>query len=106
MLVKIVGYIVFYVYHRSLLVSTMVPFAIYQVRGIPLVYINSILRAVFDNDQKSNTLFCHRAGRAKNVGVVRVILIGEFFSQIFDIFFAQFFNLPYFPDFFFQILEC
>ena len=32
---------------------------------------------------------------------LRVILIGElFFPQIFDIFFAQFFNLPYFPVFF------
>ena len=29
-----------------------------------------------------------------------VILIGELFSQFFDIFFAQFFNLPYFPDLF------
>ena len=28
---------------------------------------------------------------------LRVILIGELFVQIFDIFFAQFFNLPYFP---------
>ena len=30
---------------------------------------------------------------------LRVILIGELFLQIFDIFFAQFFNLPYFPVF-------
>ena len=29
-----------------------------------------------------------------------VILIGELFSQFFDIFFALFFNLPYFPVFF------
>ena len=33
--------------------------------------------------------------------MLRVILIGElFFFQIFDIVFAQFFNLPYFPVFF------
>ena len=31
---------------------------------------------------------------------LRVILIGELFFQFFDIFFAQFFNLPYFPVFF------
>ena len=31
--------------------------------------------------------------------IIRVILIGELFSQFFDIFFAQFFNLPYFPVF-------
>ena len=30
---------------------------------------------------------------------LRVILVGELFVQIFDIFFAQFFNLPYFPAF-------
>ena len=30
-----------------------------------------------------------------------VILIGELFFPIFDIFFAQFFNPPYFPGFFF-----
>ena len=30
----------------------------------------------------------------------RVILVGKLFSQIFDIFLAQFFNLPYFPVFF------
>ena len=29
----------------------------------------------------------------------RVILIGELFVHIFDIFFAQFFDLPYFPFF-------
>ena len=34
--------------------------------------------------------------------LLSIILIGEFFFQIFDIFcFAQFFHLPYFPDFFF-----
>ena len=32
--------------------------------------------------------------------VFRVILIGELFFRIFDIFFAQFFNLLYFPVFF------
>ena len=32
-----------------------------------------------------------------------VILIGKLFFQVFGIFFAQFFNLPYFPGFFFQI---
>ena len=37
---------------------------------------------------------------------IRVILIGELFSPNFRHFFAQFFNLPYFPVFFFQILEC
>ena len=43
---------------------------------------------------------------AKNaVTINRVILIGELFFQNFDVFFAQFFNLPYFPVFF-QILEC
>ena len=31
----------------------------------------------------------------------RVILIGELYFQFFDIFFAQFFNLPYFFLFFF-----
>ena len=36
----------------------------------------------------------------------RVILIGEFFPQKFDIRFAQLFNLPYFPDFcFWRILR-
>ena len=35
-----------------------------------------------------------------NVGPLRVILVGELFFQIFDIFFAQFSNLPYFPVFF------
>ena len=34
------------------------------------------------------------------VYILGVILIEELFSQFFDIFFAQFFNLPYFPDFF------
>ena len=29
-----------------------------------------------------------------------IILIGELFFQNFDIFFAQLFNLPYFPVFF------
>ena len=51
--------------------------------------------------------------------VLRVILIGElfphnfriFFAQFFnlplfpDIFFAQFFNLPHFPDFFFKYVK-
>ena len=32
--------------------------------------------------------------------VIRVILIGELFSRNFDIFFAQFFNLQFFLDFF------
>ena len=31
----------------------------------------------------------------------RVVLVGELFFLKIDIFFAQFFNLPYFPDFFF-----
>ena len=34
--------------------------------------------------------------------LVRVILIGELFVHIFDILFAQFFNLPYFAGFFFS----
>ena len=38
--------------------------------------------------------------------MLRAILIGELFVQIFDFFFAQFFNLPYFPVIFFQLLEC
>ena len=38
-------------------------------------------------------------------GGLRVILIGELFSHNFDIFFAQFFNLPYFPDFFSQLRD-
>ena len=38
------------------------------------------------------------------LSTVWVILIGELFLQIFDIFFAQFFNLPYFPGFFFPII--
>ena len=33
-------------------------------------------------------------------GRMGVILIGELFFQIYDIYFAQFFNLPYFPVFF------
>ena len=32
--------------------------------------------------------------------------IGELFVQIFDIFFAQFFYLPYVPVFIFRRLEC
>ena len=36
----------------------------------------------------------------KKNGIVRVIHIGEFFVQFFDVVFAQFFNLPYFPAFF------
>ena len=40
--------------------------------------------------------------------LIRVILIGELFVHIFDICFAQCFNLPYFPVYFskFKILEC
>ena len=35
---------------------------------------------------------------------VRVILIGELFFQCFDIFYTQFFILPYFPGFFSPII--
>ena len=34
------------------------------------------------------------------IAVVRVILIGELFPRNFHVVFAQFFNLPDFPDFF------
>ena len=46
---------------------------------------------------KQNT----RAEKISERLLFRVILIGELFSQVFDIIFAQFFNLPYFPVFFF-----
>ena len=37
------------------------------------------------------------------VFALRVFLIGEFFPKFLTFFFAQFFNLAYFPGFFFQI---
>ena len=48
---------------------------------------------------------CRRVERTTHTLIHLVfILIGELFSsQFFDIFFPQFFNLPYFPGLFFQM---
>ena len=37
--------------------------------------------------------------------LIKVIHIGELFFPNFDIFFAHFFNLPYFPGFFLQMFD-